>query len=125
VTIHNPAIFEATPPSPSLAPAMMSDYNDNNDHDNHHQQANDPKKDISGLPSMEFAKFYITRRNSKPVRMVACHLCTPDTPFYNIVRSWNTALLGTDERCRLKIHVGTFYFVRLRYAGTRILLLCL
>jgi hypothetical protein len=110
VTIHNPAISDATSPTP----AMSSYDNDNDQTADHGQTTSDQnddephKHDISGLPSMEFAKFYVTRRNSKPVRMVACHVCTPDTPFYNIVRSFNAAMLGTDERCRMKIHVGTF-----------------
>eukprot|EP00537_Pseudo-nitzschia_pungens_P011230 CAMPEP_0172393360 /NCGR_PEP_ID=MMETSP1061-20121228/9237_1 /TAXON_ID=37318 /ORGANISM="Pseudo-nitzschia pungens, Strain cf. pungens" /LENGTH=506 /DNA_ID=CAMNT_0013124399 /DNA_START=369 /DNA_END=1886 /DNA_ORIENTATION=- len=96
VTIHNPAIADST----------TEDYS--NGHANKKMNENytpEQQQEISGLPSMQFAKFSIYRRNCLPMRMSAFHLCTPDSPFYSVVRSFTTAVLGGD-RCRIKVHVG-------------------
>jgi len=51
-----------------------------------------------------------------PVRMVAFHICTPDTPYYTIVRSFNTAMVK-DERTRVKMHVGEDIENRYKLSG--------
>jgi hypothetical protein len=47
------------------------------------------------------------------VRTSAIHICTPDTPFFRLRRSFLTMAIGFHNRSRLKLHVGTP--VELRY----------
>ncbi|MGK3745402.1 MAG: hypothetical protein ACI90V_012263, partial [Bacillariaceae sp.] len=47
------------------------------------------------------------------VRTSAIHICTPDTPFFRLRRSFLTMAIGSHTRSRLKLHVGTP--VELRY----------
>ena len=119
VTIQNPAISDLTTTTSS---------SNNNDNDGGRQQElqlqlqqqqqqnqqqqqkqRETQSDITGLPSMKFATKYMKIRKATPLRITAYHLCTPDTPFYTMVRSFNTVVLGTEERCRMKVHVGTYY----------------
>ena len=46
------------------------------------------------------------------VRMSAIHICTPDTPFFRLRRSFVTMALGSHNRARLKLHLGTSVEVR-------------
>ena len=41
------------------------------------------------------------------VRISAFHVCTPDTPFYRLRRSFLTMVIGSHNRSRLKLHIGT------------------
>jgi hypothetical protein len=47
------------------------------------------------------------------VRMSAIHVCSPDTPYYRLRRSLVTMAIGSENRSRLKLHLGTS--VELRY----------
>jgi hypothetical protein len=47
------------------------------------------------------------------VRMSAIHICTPDTPFFRLSRSLIAMAMGSHNRARLKLHLGTA--VELRY----------
>ena len=47
------------------------------------------------------------------VRPSAIHICTPDTPFFRLRRHFLTMAIGSHNRSRLKLHVGTT--VELRY----------
>jgi len=119
IVIHNPAFSDqTTAASDSNHNEFTGGENNNNNNNNdidrsHHIDENSnidteepyQQQDVAGLPSLQFAKIYINRRKGMPIRMVAFHICTPDTPFYSILRSFNVAMLG-DERCRVKVHVG-------------------
>jgi hypothetical protein len=48
------------------------------------------------------------------VRLSAIHVCSPDTPFFRLRRSFVTMAIGSHNRSRLKLHLGTS--VELRYA---------
>ena len=43
---------------------------------------------------------------SIPMRIVALHICFPETPIYRIIRSVFAVGLGTELRSRLKFHSG-------------------
>jgi hypothetical protein len=47
------------------------------------------------------------------VRMSAIHICTPDTPYFRLRRNVVTMAIGSHNRSRLKLHVGTS--IELRY----------
>ena len=47
------------------------------------------------------------------VRISAMHICTPDTPFFRLRRSFLTMAIGSHNRARLKLHIGTS--IELRY----------
>ena len=113
ITFHNPAISDSTTTTSS------SNNNGSNgglqqepqQQQNQQQQRKqkETQSDITGLPSMKFARKYMNSRKATPLRIAAYHLCTPDTPFYTMVRSFTTVMMGTEERCRMKVHVGTYY----------------
>jgi len=42
-----------------------------------------------------------------PSRFHAIHLCMPNKPFYNVVKSAIMLLMGRENRYRVRIHVGT------------------
>lgn len=96
LTIHNPKIIDSSTPE------------NNDDHliqDKQFYDDGTSKNDIGGLPSFQFAKLYVKSRKALPLRMTAFHICTPDSPYYSIVRSFNTSMVK-DERARVKMHVG-------------------
>lgn len=95
ITIHNPALSDCTTEAVSTA------QKNGMGHDGTQEQ----QQEISGLPSMQFAKLCTHRRDCLPVRMSAFHLCTPDSPFYSMLQNFTTAILS-GERCRIKVHVG-------------------
>lgn len=92
VTFHNPAISDATP-LPATAESVSSAI-----------ERDENYEDIRGLPSLRFAKIYVMARRGMPLRLVSLHTCTPDTPYYSIVRAYNSAMV--EERARLKFHIG-------------------
>jgi hypothetical protein len=47
------------------------------------------------------------------VRVSAVHICTPDTPFFRLRRRFLIMAIGSHNRSRLKLHIGTS--VELRY----------
>lgn len=49
-----------------------------------------------------------------PIRLVAVHLCTPDTPFYRFARGMWAINLGRDKYSIVRFHVGEA--IELRYA---------
>ena len=97
VVMHSPTISDAisTTPASSSSKPLPDD-----------EHATETTAADGQLPSMAFLKFYVNRRRSLPTRMVAMHSCTPDTPFYSIVRSINTVM--AHERSRVKVHIGTY-----------------
>lgn len=68
----------------------------------HAQQGSDSN---TTLVSLDFAKYYSSRKGGLPGRLVSIHMCTPDTPYFAVLRTFVVAMLGID-RCRLRIHVG-------------------
>jgi hypothetical protein len=46
------------------------------------------------------------------IRMSAIHICTPDTPFFRLRRSFVIMVLGSHNRSRLKLHIGTSIEIR-------------
>ena len=96
VTVHNPAISDATPSS-ATAESVSSAIDRDENYD-----------DIRGLPSLRFAKIYVMARRGMPLRLIALHTCSPDTPYYSIVRAYNSAMIEERARARLKFHVGAF-----------------
>jgi len=70
-------------------------------------QQENQQPEITGLPSMKFTKQFVTRRLGLPTRMVAFHVCSPDTPFYALMQTFIAAMMGV-ERCRTKFHSGEF-----------------
>ena len=97
--VHNPKITDASTPE--------SDNRSGQDKQFFDEDAGTSKSDLGGLPSFQFAKIYVQRRKCLPLRMTAFHICTPDSPYYSIVRSFNTAMVK-DERTRVKMHIGKF-----------------
>lgn len=111
VVIHNPKISDAvstTPPPTPAKPAKVVSATipaaTATDSTLLGDGREEPQGVVSGIPNLNFVKFYVNRRRALASRMVAMHTCTPDTPFYSIVRSINTAMV--DDRCRIKLHVG-------------------
>ena len=47
------------------------------------------------------------------VRTSAMHICTPDTPFFRLRRNFFTMAIGSNNRTRLRLHIGTP--IELRY----------
>jgi hypothetical protein len=90
VVIHNPAITDS--------------WDNKNDCNSEIPSSQDTR----AVPNIKWASIYASRRGCLPVRMCAYHLCTPDTPYYQIVQAFNSMMLKSDERCRMKIHVGTY-----------------
>ena len=41
------------------------------------------------------------------VRMSAIHVCTPDTPFFKLTRRFIAMAIGSHNRLRLRLHLGT------------------
>ena len=41
------------------------------------------------------------------VRMSAIHVCTPDTPFFRLTRRFIAMAIGSHNRLRLRLHLGT------------------
>lgn len=106
ICMHNPAFSDQTTgASDKNRNGIYRNKTDENSISSTHSEEASQQQDVEGLPSLKFAKIYVNRRKGMPVRLVAFHLCTPDTPFYAILRSFNVAMLG-DERCRVKVHVG-------------------
>ena len=66
----------------------------------------DSDDDNNTRVSMTLAKLYVTRKDGLPGRMIAIHMCTPDTPYFSVLRTFHAAMLGI-HRSRLRIHVGT------------------
>jgi len=90
VTIQNPSLSDSTTTGSTSS--------------NHGENFSDLQEQ-SKLPSIEFLKLSMAHRQALPIRMSACHLCTPDTPFYGVFQSLITAVM-TGDRCRVKVHVG-------------------
>jgi len=65
-----------------------------------------PSIDTRTVPSVQWASTYANYRGSLPARMCANHLCTPDTSYYQIVQAFFALMLRSEERCRMKVHVG-------------------
>lgn len=80
-----------------------SEYSDGSEREEN-PPSNDPEE-VSGLPSMAFAKNSLKRSHGLPMRSVSFHCCTPDTPFFTLFRSITSLMLG-ENRVRLKMHVG-------------------
>jgi hypothetical protein len=101
VNIQDSAISDSTTPT-------SSDCNANGDDEANSNRANSTQQnqEIKGLPSMKFAQIYVKGRLALPARMVAMHVCTPDTPFHAIIRSFVVAMTHIDYRGRVKMHVG-------------------
>ena len=97
IIIHNPNVTDST----STPNAIQSEDPANTDSDTDDESM----QDVDGVPSMWFAKTSQLMLKCLPVRLVAIHLCTPDTPFYNMMRSFNTVMFR-DLRCRTKMHIG-------------------
>ncbi len=98
MTFHNPAISDATPSSATTESVSSAIDRD------------EDFEEIRGLPSLRFAKIYVMARRGMPIRVVAFHTCTPDTPYYSIIRAYNSAMV--EERARLKFHIGALKMVR-------------
>lgn len=113
--IHNPKIIDSSTPE-------KNDDHSIQDKQFYDEDAGTSKNDIGGLPSFQFAKIYLTRRKSLPLRIAAFHICTPDSPYYSIVRSFNTAMVK-DERARVKMHIGKKCYVKQGKARQRIVTL--
>jgi len=88
VIIHNPAITDASTTS------SKGGYQ------------NTPSQDTRSVPSVQWASTYANYRGSLPVRMCANHLCTPDTPYYQMVQTFFALMMRSEGRCRMKVHVG-------------------
>jgi hypothetical protein len=43
---------------------------------------------------------------ASPIRMCSFHICLPDTPVFNVIRSALILIIGERERARMKIHSG-------------------
>eukprot|EP00531_Pseudo-nitzschia_arenysensis_P018566 CAMPEP_0116131312 /NCGR_PEP_ID=MMETSP0329-20121206/8939_1 /TAXON_ID=697910 /ORGANISM="Pseudo-nitzschia arenysensis, Strain B593" /LENGTH=591 /DNA_ID=CAMNT_0003625735 /DNA_START=421 /DNA_END=2196 /DNA_ORIENTATION=+ len=102
VTVHNPGIADANP-STATETAALSAFGD------------EEYEDIRGLPSLRFARIYVKCRRGMPTRLICLHTCTPDTPYYNIVRAYNSVMV--EERARLKFHVGEDIENRYKLSG--------
>eukprot|EP00533_Pseudo-nitzschia_delicatissima_P009889 CAMPEP_0116087644 /NCGR_PEP_ID=MMETSP0327-20121206/5468_1 /TAXON_ID=44447 /ORGANISM="Pseudo-nitzschia delicatissima, Strain B596" /LENGTH=598 /DNA_ID=CAMNT_0003578715 /DNA_START=114 /DNA_END=1910 /DNA_ORIENTATION=- len=103
VTFHNPAISDATPSSATTESVSSAIDRD------------EDFEEIRGLPSLRFAKIYVMARRGMPIRVVAFHTCTPDTPYYSIIRAYNSAMV--EERARLKFHIGEDIENRYKLSG--------
>jgi hypothetical protein len=90
VIIHNPAITDV--------------WDKKNDRNSEIPSSQDTRV----VPSAKWASLYASRRRSLPLRICAYHLCTPDTPYYQMLHAFNAMMMKADERCRMKIHVGTY-----------------
>ena len=104
ITIHNPDIADST----TAGSTSKMDEDGKTTVDGEKEQQERTK-----VPSMTFAKIAIKERDCLPLRMSAFHLCTPDTPFYVILESFTAAMLKGD-RCRIKVHHGTWMSELLR-----------
>lgn len=115
VVIHNPKIMDThLPQAFTSEDDTIYNKNENGATFEGFGQQQQQQQDVVGLPSFKFAKFYVTNRNCLPVRMVAYHVCTPDTPYYSMLRSFTTAMLR-EARARVKLHVGMLCCVLLLF----------
>lgn len=125
ITIHNPNILDSTMTTTSSINGNNGSLQQEQEQQQQlhlqqlqqqqrNQKQNEIKTEVTGIPSMKFAKMYMKYRNAAPLRLCAYHLCTPDTPFYKMVVAFNTMILASDQRCRIKVHVGT-YCAHLQY----------
>merc|ERR1712032_727309 len=87
IVIHNPDICEVTTKKKSSTKGNNSE-------------------DTRAFPDIKWGRILAKWRESIPLRLVACHVCTPDSPYYRMIRSWQTFLCPPHLRCRLKFHKG-------------------
>ena len=62
----------------------------------------------SSFPQLQTAGMFSPQDNwLMSVRLSAIHICTPDTPFFRLRRRFLTMAIGSHNRARLKLHLGT------------------
>ena len=60
----------------------------------------------TSFPGPEDRKMASRMNRSMPIRMVAFHLCAPDTMFFRIMRALIQLSMTGDQKYRINTHIG-------------------
>ena len=96
LTFHSPTVVDASTTSKLKDRLMVSPTKTNG------------SKDTRGLPSPNMMTAIKKYAGGMAVRMVAYHLCTPDTPYYQLLQLLLTSVARASQKCTMIFHVGTY-----------------